>query len=110
MRWKPPERIDAKSKTVDTEMNERFANLFAYEKTALLEALRRDLRAELTKAASDSFHTDWHLANYRTALKLLEALNPRSERLRKFDTTDPQSCQMPVATSVMRICDPFLEE
>ena len=58
-------------------MIHRFAMLFEYEKSALLEALRRDMRSEERRAASHSQYAEYHLANSRTSLKLLEALSPK---------------------------------
>lgn len=56
--------------------------IFEYEKEALLEALRRDLRTEQEKAQRSTQHREWHIGNVRYAKRLLEVLNPRGpERL-----------------------------
>lgn len=58
-------------------MLRRFAMLFEYEREALLGALRRDLRSEIQKASQCLEDAEFHKANYRSSLKLLEALNPK---------------------------------
>lgn len=58
-------------------MIHRFAMLLEYEKSALLEALRRDHRSEERRAASNPQDAEYHLMNSRASLKLLEALNPK---------------------------------
>ncbi|WP_158597983.1 methyl-accepting chemotaxis protein [Noviherbaspirillum saxi] len=58
--------------------------IFSHEMNALLEALRRDLRAEQTKSLAWTPHADFHRANVRNAMRLLEALNPRGLHRQKF--------------------------
>jgi hypothetical protein len=55
-------------------------HLFEHELFALLEALRRDLRLETQKIASDPELADLHSVNARMALRLLETLRPRHSR------------------------------
>ena len=66
-------------------MDARFAHLHSYEKEALLEALRRDLRSERCKVRTDPQDAEFHLANSRAIIKILEALNPKSRRSETAD-------------------------
>lgn len=52
--------------------------LLPHEFSALLEALRRDVRSESSLSQGCSEWTDWHRANARMSMRLLEALNPKS--------------------------------
>lgn len=61
-------------------MIERFAMLFEHERSALIEALRRDIRSEERRAESNPQDADYHLTNYRTTLRILETLHPQSGR------------------------------
>jgi hypothetical protein len=60
--------------------------LFSHELEALLEALRRDLRAERDKAKYNSPYADLHLYNARNSLRLLEVLNPRGPHRTMYPT------------------------
>ncbi|WP_194725051.1 hypothetical protein [Noviherbaspirillum malthae] len=55
----------------------RFASLFPYEREALLEALRRDVRTEQCKIKTDPEDAHIHLVNFRIGIQILEALNPK---------------------------------
>lgn len=57
-------------------MIDRFAMLFEHERSALIEALRRDIRSEERRAESNPQDADYHLTNYRTTLRILETLHP----------------------------------
>lgn len=54
--------------------------LFGFEREALLEALRRDLRAEQEKFERGGMYRDYHFSNVRMTTRLLEVLNPRVRR------------------------------
>lgn len=69
-------------------MESRLISLFSYELEALLEALRRDLRAERCKAMTDTENASYHLANYRSTIKVLEILNPKRARQQEASKTD----------------------
>jgi len=58
----------------------RFASLFPYERDALLEALRRDVRTEQCKVTTDPEDAYFHLANSRIGIQILEVLNPKQEK------------------------------
>ena len=55
----------------------RFAMLYDYEYIALFEALRRDMRSEKRLSIYNPKDKDYHLANCRASLRILEALNPK---------------------------------
>lgn len=55
----------------------RFAMLYDYEYSALFEALRRDMRSEKRLSIYNPKGKDYHLANCRASLRILEALNPK---------------------------------
>jgi len=61
-------------------MDDRFATLFPHEMEALLAALRRDAREQCRKAETPSEDAQYHLANYRLLVRILEMLNPRDLR------------------------------
>jgi hypothetical protein len=63
---------------MDVKMNDRFGTLFAHERSALLAALRRDLRKETEKSMHNDDHHHFHAMNARLTLRLLEVLNPKS--------------------------------
>lgn len=56
--------------------------LFDYEREALLEALRRDLRNSERKSRESESTTDaeYHAYNSRFVARLLEILNPKSSK------------------------------
>ena len=56
------------------------ATLLPHERKQLLEALRRDMRQELSKARANPASAGYHMANHRMNVRLLEALNPRQGR------------------------------
>lgn len=58
-------------------MLNRFATLFPHEQQELLEALRRDLRAESCKIETDPEYGGFHAANCRVVGRLLETLSPK---------------------------------
>jgi hypothetical protein len=64
-------------------MNNRLIDLFPHEWEALLEALRRDLMVELAKCESDPIWADLHRINVTRNMRLLEAINPKRQILRK---------------------------
>jgi len=53
--------------------------LFAHERLALREALRRDECRELKRAATDPEWADWHKQNARFSRRLLELVEPSAE-------------------------------
>lgn len=59
------------------------AHLFAHELQALLDALRRDLRMEISRAQTDPEWATYHNTNARLNMRLLELLEPRSLRIGK---------------------------
>lgn len=61
-------------------MDSHFDILMNYELQALLEALRRDLRSEQEKVATDFAWSDVHARNVRIVKRLLEAINPKQAR------------------------------
>ena len=69
-------------------MNNPLIDLFLHEWEALLEALRRDLRAELDKCESDPVCADLHRINVTRNIRLLETINPKRQTLHKnrFET------------------------
>jgi hypothetical protein len=52
--------------------------LCSYELDALLEALRRDMRAQTNLGYENAHYKDLYHLNARTSKRLLEALNPKS--------------------------------
>ena len=54
------------------------AQLFPHELQALLDALRRDLRMELSRAQTDAEWAAYHYNNARFNVRLLELLEPGS--------------------------------
>lgn len=54
--------------------------LFGFEREALIEALRRDIRSELAKAESSRACRELHLSNARHSARLLEIFSPRHPR------------------------------
>lgn len=54
--------------------------LLPNERTALVEALRRDIENERDKAAMDPAWMDYHLYNVRLNVRILEAFGYRLER------------------------------
>jgi hypothetical protein len=72
--------------------------LFDYEKQALLDALRRDLRSESAKSAANTKDREEHLYNCRQILNLLDLLSPRARekgkhRLASVVSSNPRSSQ-----------------
>jgi hypothetical protein len=65
---------------MELDMKDRFALLFPHERTALLNALRRDLRSETEKSMTNGPLRDAHAINAQHTLRLLEALNPKKSR------------------------------
>lgn len=61
-------------------MKDPFIPLMTFERQALLEALRRDLRVQERHAESGGEYAQYHRNNARLARRLLEALNPKSPR------------------------------
>lgn len=57
--------------------------LLPYEKEALLEALRRDLRSEMNLALRRSSWQFWHQRNVQLSLRILEAINPKGQYISK---------------------------
>lgn len=57
---------------------ERFASLFPHERSALVDALRRDADALLLRAATDSENSTYYLFNHQVVTRLIEILNPQS--------------------------------
>jgi hypothetical protein len=58
-------------------MKSSLDQLHPHEFEALLEALRRDMRAESNLSRRDQKWADWHKMNAWLDQKLLEALNPK---------------------------------
>lgn len=54
--------------------------IFSQEIDALLNALRRDLHAEQSNALAKPEMAELHSMNARATLRLLEVLNPRSQK------------------------------
>jgi hypothetical protein len=54
------------------------AHLFPHERQALLDALRRDLRMEISHAQTEPEWATYHYINARLNVRLLELLEPRS--------------------------------
>ena len=52
--------------------------LFTHEFDELLDALRRDMRRQFDLAEGSTPLADWHHANARLVLRILEVLNPKS--------------------------------
>lgn len=65
-------------------MEEQITSLFAYQKEALLAALRRDMQNELRKAIAEPQWADYHLLNARAVNNILEALNPITQEHRHY--------------------------
>ncbi|HEY8608428.1 MAG TPA: hypothetical protein VIM12_15035 [Noviherbaspirillum sp.] len=51
-------------------------HLFPHELQALRDALHRDTRMEITRAGTDAEWADYHRANARLNIRLLELLTP----------------------------------
>lgn len=58
-------------------MSTRIPDLMTCELEDLLDALRRDMRAEERQARSDPELADHHLANVRRVKRILEVLRPK---------------------------------
>jgi hypothetical protein len=58
-------------------MRTQFSMLFQHEFDALLDALRRDVRAEQQRRLTDAEFADCHVFNASMSRKLLEILAPR---------------------------------
>lgn len=58
-------------------MKPSLVDLYPDEFESLLEALRRDLRSEISKSQSDVAWADWHEQNVRKGIRILEAINPK---------------------------------
>jgi hypothetical protein len=65
------------------------AQLFSYELQALLDALRRDLQMEISRAQTDAEWAGYHYINARLNVRLLELLEPRSSRNEAFAGLGP---------------------
>jgi hypothetical protein len=52
-------------------------NLMIYERQCLIDALRRDMRAEEQLVHTDPYWAQWHEQNARRSRDLLEQLNPK---------------------------------
>jgi hypothetical protein len=59
----------------------RFMDISKYQVNDLLEALRRDLRAEELKAMTDPENAFFHKFNVHQVKSLLEMINPKSPAL-----------------------------
>jgi hypothetical protein len=88
------ERTIAKAYRGKLKMELRSLSLFSYELDALLEALRRDLRSERCKAVTDSQESEFHLSNYRSTIKILETLNPKSVKPTKTGAAVQSASQL----------------
>lgn len=55
-------------------------HLFSHEYKALLDAVRRDLRRETELASTNVHFADFHRANVRLNLRILESLSPKTKR------------------------------
>lgn len=58
-------------------MEKQFESLFLHQKEAMLAALRRDMRSELERAATDPEWADYHRLNARGIQSILQVLNPK---------------------------------
>jgi hypothetical protein len=56
-------------------------DLLPHEFEALMEALRRDLRSEIAKSKTDLAWTEWHCANVRKTIRILDTINPKRRAL-----------------------------
>jgi hypothetical protein len=67
---------------------ENISILFDYEKEALLEALRRDIRhsERQAKIADNVADAEYHAFNSRFVTRLLEILSPKSYESESVDT------------------------
>jgi hypothetical protein len=65
---------------METDMKLPNIYLLPNERTALVEALRRDIENERDKAAMDPAWMDYHLYNVRLNVRILEAFGYRLER------------------------------
>jgi hypothetical protein len=65
---------------METDMKLPNIYLLPNERTALVEALRRDIENERDKAATDPAWMDYHLYNVRLNVRILEAFGYRLER------------------------------
>lgn len=63
----------------------RLGEVYPYEFQALLEALRRDLRAQRIKSTLNLNDADFHRQNVRQVLRLLEVLNPRGSHRASYN-------------------------
>lgn len=69
-------------------MEKQIASLLAYQKEALLSALRRDMQCELEKAVTEPQWADYHRLNARILSSILEVLNPITPgEVAPFDVT-----------------------
>jgi hypothetical protein len=59
-------------------MEKQITSLFAYQKEALLAALRRDIQSERGKAVTEPQWADYHLLNARAVQSILKVLDPRT--------------------------------
>jgi hypothetical protein len=65
---------------METDMKLPTIYLLPNERTALVEALRRDIENERDKAAMNPAWMDYHLYNVRLNVRILEAFGYRLER------------------------------
>lgn len=61
-------------------MEPKFDHLFAYERSALIEALRRDADNERLKALENPGSAAYHLENARVNVRIIEAFGFLEER------------------------------
>jgi hypothetical protein len=61
-------------------MKTREVHLFPHEYKALLDAVRRDLRRETELAPTSVHFAEFHRANVRLNLRILESLSPKTHR------------------------------
>jgi hypothetical protein len=62
---------------LEIQMSDRLSVLFPHEMEALLAALRRDARVHLRKAETMPEDAQYHLANLRRIVRVLEILSPK---------------------------------
>lgn len=71
--------------------------LLPYERLALIEALRRDLKIQQELAKVDGPWLSWHQYNVRMVKRLLDAINPKrhhpaQESMRWHEPCQPPGC------------------
>lgn len=78
-------------------------HLYSHEREYLLEALRRDMRAESERAGTDPEWSGYHAENARHDLRLLETLNPKHTGRPVGDSSHPRTGQAAVADLPLQI-------